>query len=95
MGHDEGRARVFSRHLATQIGAIGLFLAAPALALADGARFDIPAQPLSSALQAFAVQANVQLLYVHAVVAKKRGNEVRGNFDKHAALALLLRDTGF
>jgi iron complex outermembrane receptor protein len=95
MGHNEGRARVFSRHLATQIGAIGLFLAAPSLALADGARFDIPAQPLSSALQAFAVQANIQLLYVHDVVAKKRGNEVRGNFDKHAALALLLRDTGF
>ena len=71
-----------------------MLLASPVLALADAARFDIPEQPLSSALQAFATQANMQLLYVYDFVAKMRGNEVRGDLDKHAALALLLAAIG-
>lgn len=89
------RAAILFRGLATKIGVVGVLMASPALALADAARFDIPAQPLSSALQAFASQANMQLLYAYDVVAKMRGNAVRGDLDKHAALALLLRDTGF
>jgi len=89
------RAVIPRRRLARKIAAVGMLLASPVLALADDARFDIPAQPLSSALQAFATQANMQLMYVYDLVAKMRGNEVRGDLDKHAALALLLRDTGF
>src|SRR5438552_13114033 len=69
--------------------------AAPSPASADPQQFDIPAQPLPSALKAFAAQAHVQLLYVYDVVAGGRGNAVRGELDARKALAELLRGTGF
>lgn len=76
------------------ICAIGLPIAAPVLAKAESTRFDIAAQPLSAALQAFATQARMQLLYEHVVVENAIGNAVSGEFDKHAALEQLLRGTG-
>lgn len=68
--------------------------AAPAMAVADSAQFDIPAQPLPAALKAFAAQAHMQLLYPYEVVAGAQANPVSGDLDKHAALAQLLRNTG-
>jgi len=75
--------------------AYGLLFSAPGLALAaNSQRFDIPAQPLPSALKVLAAQAHIQLFYVYSVVAKERGNAVRGELDTRQALAELLRDTG-
>jgi hypothetical protein len=73
----------------------GVILSAPLAVLADPQQFDIPAQPLPSALKAFALQAHVQLLYVYNVVADGRGNAVRGELDARRALDELLRGTGF
>jgi iron complex outermembrane receptor protein len=74
--------------------AVGLSLTMPAMAFADSARFDIPAQPLPTALKAFASQAHMQLLYQYSAVAKAKGNAVSGDLEKHAALAQLLKDSG-
>src|SRR5579872_7177053 len=75
--------------------AYGLLFSAPGLALAANPQwFDIPGQPLPSALRALAAQAHIQLFYVYSVVAKKRGNAVRGELDTRQALEELLRDTG-
>jgi outer membrane receptor protein involved in Fe transport len=68
---------------------------APALAIADSQSFDIPAQPLTSALKTFAAQSHVQLLYVYSAVANSTGNAVHGDLDTREALAELLRNTGF
>jgi iron complex outermembrane recepter protein len=68
--------------------------ACPVVALADTARFEIKAEPLSVALKAFAQQAHMQLLYEYAIVRKVSGNPVNGLMDKHAALEELLRNTG-
>jgi iron complex outermembrane receptor protein len=73
----------------------GLILGVPNLASADALVFDIPAQPLPSALKAFAAQAHVQLLYVYSVVASGRSNAVRGNLETREALDVLLRGSGF
>ena len=72
----------------------GLILVAPALAAANSLRFDIPAQPLPSALKAFAAQAHVQLLYVYKDVAQISGHAVRGELDSRKALEELLLHTG-
>ena len=74
--------------------ACGLLASAPALAVADSQRFDIPAQPLPAALKAFAAQAHIQLFYVYSVVANARGKAIQGELDTHEALEELLRDTG-
>jgi hypothetical protein len=73
----------------------GLILSTSVAAPAERQQFDIPAQPLPSALKAFASQAHVQLLYVYKVVADGRGNAVRGELDARQALDELLRGTGF
>jgi hypothetical protein len=94
MSHVQQRAATFSRPRVLSVGVIGWLLALPLQARAEAARFDIPAQPLPSALQTFAVQANMQLLYVYDAVASRRANAVRGNLEKHQALDLLLQNTG-
>ena len=71
------------------------FLVASVSAVADSQTFDIPAQPLPSALKAYAAQAHVQLLYVYSTVARSSGNAVHGDLDARQALNELLRDTGF
>lgn len=74
--------------------ACAVLFAAPGLALADSQRFDIPAEPLASALEAFAAQAHMQLFYLNSVIGNARGNAVRGQLDAREALDDLLRDTG-
>ena len=76
------------------ISAMALLIAAPAPAHSESASFDIAAQPLPAALQAFAAQAHMELLYEHMAVADAIGNAVAGEFDKRAALEQLLRGTG-
>lgn len=65
-----------------------------ALALADAVLFDIPAQPLPDALQAFAKQAKMQILYRQDAVRNSTSNPVVGDFEAHAALELLIEGTG-
>jgi len=69
-----------------------LFVSTPASA--DPAQFSIAAEGLPAALKEFAAQAHMQLLYQFGAVATVTGNPVSGNLEKHAALELLLRNTG-
>src|SRR5687768_12574051 len=61
---------------------------------AESVRFDIKSQPLVPALQAFAAQANMQLLYRHDVVQGQTGNAVIGTYEKKNALQQLIQGTG-
>lgn len=65
----------------------------PALSQAMAEQYNIPAQPLPSALKTFANQANMQLFYVYSDVENAQGNTVNGDMDKKSALAQLLRNT--
>jgi outer membrane receptor protein involved in Fe transport len=74
--------------------AAALLMTAPAMAMADSARFNIAAQPLPTALKAFAEQARMQLLYQPGAVDRAVATPVAGDLDKHAALEQLLHGTG-
>lgn len=56
--------------------------------------FDIPAQSLSSALQSFGQQANLQVLYRPENVDGKRSSAIQGKRTSSQALTELLRGTG-
>ncbi len=55
--------------------------------------FDIPAQPLATALIAFGKQANVQVLTSGGAIARFRSNGVQGSYPVAEALRLLLQGT--
>lgn len=65
-------------------------------AMADEARIklDIPAQPLSSALDALRAQSNIQLLYSADLVGGRAAPAVQGEFSPREALVRLLKGTG-
>ncbi len=75
---------------------LGLALAAPyaAQVQAQAVSFDIPAQSLSSALQVFGQQADVQVLYSPEDVQGVRNQAVRGHLEPEQAIAELLKGTG-
>lgn len=56
--------------------------------------FDIPAQPLDSALADYFRLTGVQLLYDSQLTLRRRSGVVRGKYTPREALALLLRGTG-
>jgi len=56
--------------------------------------FNIPAQPLSKALSAFAVQAKQHILFTPDLVADKNSNGVTGSVDLKTALNQILTGTG-
>jgi len=64
------------------------------MAAVGAGTFDIPSQPLSSALQLFARQAHIQLLYMSSDVTGRRASAVKGELDTHQALDRLLQGTG-
>jgi hypothetical protein len=70
----------------------------PALAESIGARskfdFNIPAQPLDQALEAFGATTRLQVLYETSLTAGRLSTEVRGPYPQDAALRLLLVGTG-
>ncbi|QHF29357.1 TonB-dependent siderophore receptor [Pseudomonas sp. R32] len=74
---------------------LGLALALPLAAQVQAREvaFDIPAQPLSSALQSFGQQANVQLLFSPDDVMNLRGAPVQGRLQPEAAIGILLGGT--
>lgn len=75
---------------------LGLALALPLSAQVQAREvvFDIPAQPLSSALQSFGQQADVQLLFSPDDVMNLRATAVRGRLQPEAAIRILLGGTG-
>ncbi|MGE8362607.1 TonB-dependent siderophore receptor [Pseudomonas sp.] len=56
--------------------------------------WNIPAGPLSSALDSFARQAGISLSYASTDTANKASPGVQGNFDTYQALNLLLQGSG-
>lgn len=77
--------------------AVGLLLCAvPSLAQAQDrqVQFDVPAQDLAVALQQFARQAGVHLLFPYRVAAGKRSRALNGRLSARQALERLIRDQG-
>lgn len=74
--------------------ALALALPMVATAQAQTVAIDIPAQPLGSALQEFARQTNMQLLYSPDVIAGLYSTAVSGNLESSAAMDRLLQGTG-
>jgi hypothetical protein len=64
------------------------------IAAAQKFNFDIPAQPLLTALEAFGEQAKIQILYDSAVVRNRQSPGVMGEHSQAEALQLLLVGTG-
>lgn len=56
--------------------------------------YDIPAQSLAAAVEAYAVASGIQVLYDRPVGAEPRSPGVRGSFTPQAALDQLLAGTG-
>ncbi len=80
------------RWLAASAAIVCIAVATPAVA--QSTSFDIPAQPLSRSIQAFARQAGVQLLATFKTVRGKQSNAVRGTYSVDEGLKLLLKGTG-
>ena len=77
------------------VGTLVLGLASPWARAADVPRhFDIPAEPLGTALDEFARQADVTLLFSSTLVAHTRTGGVLGNLAVTTALGQLLGGTG-
>lgn len=74
---------------------ISVLLSAPnAVAQSTTVEFNIPAQPVSSALRTYAHQAKVQLLVLTEGLEAIRANAVVGRLDPRTALQMLLAGTG-
>jgi hypothetical protein len=56
--------------------------------------FDIPSQPLESALEAYGASSRLQVLYETALTAGQFSAEVKGMYTQEAALRRLLSGTG-
>lgn len=78
------------------MSALGLALALPyaTVAQAQDLAFDIPAQPLSSALLSFGKQTDMQILFSQDTVQGRRSAAVAGRLSPEQALARLLQGTG-
>lgn len=56
--------------------------------------FNLPAQPLQSALEAYSVTSGLQVIYNAGLAAGRRSSRVKGEFTPDLALAMLLAGTG-
>lgn len=63
-------------------------------AMAQSASFDIPPQPLASALNQFARQAGLQLVFTPALAQHRQAPRIAGTQDVRQALDALLRGSG-
>jgi iron complex outermembrane recepter protein len=103
----DGRSRHRPARIATVVSGIlrALPVCAPVAlfdvpaALAEAAQpsalgADIPAEPLAQALEAFARQTGLQLVYVSGVVGDQRSHAVSAGLGAKEALARLLQGTG-
>ena len=69
-------------------------LGGAALAQSQTHAYDIPAQPAAEALNRFATQSGLRILFPYEAVAGKRTRPVSGTLSEQAALDQLLADTG-
>lgn len=63
-------------------------------ASSEDQHYDIPAQPLASALVSFANRARVSIAYDEDLIAKLRSTPAKGRLSPQIALATLLQGTG-
>lgn len=81
--------------LITVLGVVAILASPPAApAGREAILFDIPAQPVASALDAYSAQAGIFFLYQTELVANRRTSGVRGRFSPEEALETLLSGTG-
>jgi outer membrane receptor protein involved in Fe transport len=85
---------LYTRAACAIAGLTVVALTARAEALQGSANFDIPAQPLPSALIEFSRQADVQVMGSSTAYAHLRSQEVKGRLSATDALRRLLRNTG-
>jgi outer membrane receptor protein involved in Fe transport len=73
--------------------AVAILFAAGAAAAAETYQLDIPAQPLSKALQTFAEQSGIQIVYYAQVAQGRTASRVAGTLSAQEALTQLLTGT--
>jgi iron complex outermembrane recepter protein len=73
---------------------VALLAVSPAMAQQESSEFDIPAQPLRSALIAFGRQSKVQLLFADELVGNRMAPALSGRLSHAEALARLLEGSG-
>ncbi|WP_281301419.1 MULTISPECIES: TonB-dependent receptor [unclassified Iodidimonas] len=83
----------------TSLGSLGSLSALPLLApasaiAAEAHQFNIPAQPLDSALIDFSLQAGVSVLVSDDLIRDQRSNEIAGRLEQDVALKTLLGESG-
>lgn len=83
-----------TRRMAVLGALAGLGFHTAALADQSPIRFDIPAQPLSSALDALRTQSNIQILYSADLIGNRSAPALKGEFSAQEALERLLKGTG-
>lgn len=92
------RAPLIGQLISVAVAAFALILVAAAdeRHASDSAtlRFDIPEQPLVSALQAYSAASGVAILYSSGVDAGQRSPAIHGEYSREAALKMLLANTG-
>jgi iron complex outermembrane receptor protein len=77
-------------------GAVSAFLASALfVAAAFAENFNIPGGDLKSALDAYAKQAGIELMYSASAVGSTRTKGIKGNLSPEDALATILNGTGF
>ena len=74
------------------VGALTLSLAAPALA--QERLYDIPSQPLESALRDYGVTSGEQIIFAEGLVRGRQSPALQGAYSSGQVLAMLLADSG-
>ena len=69
-------------------------VASPAAAQADPVTFDIPSQPLGAALNQFAQQSKIEILFSSQVARDLNSPAIQGKMEPREALAMLLAQSG-
>ncbi len=85
--------RVQHTSVATVIAAV--MMASLGAEAGDKVDFDIAAKKAGDALNSYAQQAGLQLLFPYDKLQQVRTGDLKGSFDKEEALARLLKGTGF
>ncbi|MCK9918222.1 STN domain-containing protein, partial [Microbacteriaceae bacterium K1510] len=80
--------------LAAVVSALALTTPVCARQVDEEFRFDIPTQPLASALKAYGGVTRLELFYESTVTAGRRSGSLHGAFTAEAALRRLLAGTG-
>jgi iron complex outermembrane receptor protein len=88
-GHSAARIAVGAAAVALMAAS-----AVPEPASADKRNFDVPVQPVETALIVFAKQAHIQLLVTPNLPKGLPETGLSGSYDISTALRILLRDTG-